>query len=157
MAGESTATPLRTAARPRCGRSRRQATGRPLLLAGVVLTCAAACPPALAATGGYGKLIAVGGGGAASAAVAGFRVTSPPRVFWLLVTDSAGTTLNLAWSITCSNGVRERGGAAGRATAGHGRWVRRVRANWISRPTSCSGVVHGSADHGHVQIRVYAG
>jgi hypothetical protein len=126
------------------------------VLASVLFACAAACPSALATTGGYGTLIATGGGGGASTAVAAFRVTSPPRVFSLLVTDSTGTTLNLSWSISCSNPARgERGGAAGKATVGHGRWVKRIRANWIARPTSCSGVVRVSADRSQVQIRVY--
>ncbi len=157
MVGESTAASSRGAAPCRQGRSRGQ-TRRPFILAGVLLALTAPCGGALAATSGYGTLIATANGRTASPIKADFHVTSRPRAFTLLVTGSTRTTLTVSWSVSCSNTARgERGGAAGKATVARGRWVKRVGADWIKRPTYCSGVVRGSADHSGVQIRVYAG
>ena len=118
---------------------------------------AAAVPATPAAAGKYGELIATSKSGAASTAEADFHLVSAPRVFWLVVTGPAEMQLSISWTITCSNPARgERGGASGKATLGRGRWVKRIRANWITRPTSCSGVVRGSAERVPVQIRAYA-
>jgi hypothetical protein len=159
MVGESTAAPPLDGPPSPPGRSRGAIRPGMLVLTGLLLAFSGASPGAPAATSAYGKLIASSPGRTASTAEADFHLASPPRVFWLLVTDPAGAKLSISWSISCSNPARgKRGGATGKAIAGRGRWVKRIRADWVTRPTSCSGVVRGSADRSQpVQIHVYAG
>lgn len=127
------------------------------MLIGVLLAMAAVCQAAQAAPGQYGQLIARGKASSVSAAKASFHRVRPPRVFWLVVTDPAKTQLSVSWSIDCSNPAHRRhGGAAGQANVAHGRWVKRIRADWITRPAFCSGSVGGSAVSGPVQIHIYA-
>jgi hypothetical protein len=111
-----------------------------------------------AAGSGYGKLIAAGAAGAPAAGEAAFHhVRRPPQQFWLVLTDPAQAQISVSWSISCSSPKhRAHGGAVGQATVAHGRWVKRVRANWIAQPAFCSGTVRGSAGASRVQIHVYA-
>ena len=136
------------------GRSIRR---RKLELSAILLALTAVCPAADAAAAGYGTLIAGGGAHALGVGVANFHHVRPPQQFWLVLTDSAQAQIRVSWSISCFNPAhRAHGGAAGQATVAHGRWVKRVRADWIAKPAFCSGTVRGSAGAGHVQIHVYA-
>jgi hypothetical protein len=160
MVGESPAGPPRRAASSPSAGSPHTVRAGALALSGLLLAFALAAMPtgAPAATSGYGKLIASSRDGTASTAEADFHLVSQPRVFWLLVSDRTGAKVTISWSISCVNAARgERGGAAGKATIGSGRWVKRIRADWIKRPAACSGVVRGSAGRSPVQIHVYAG
>jgi hypothetical protein len=130
---------------------------RKLELSAILLALTAGCPAADAAAAGYGTLIAGGGARALDVGVANFHHVRPPQQFWLVLTDSAQAQIRVSWSISCfSPAHRAHGGAAGQATVAHGRWVKRVRANWIANPAFCSGTIRGSAGDGRVQIHVYA-
>jgi hypothetical protein len=130
---------------------------RKLELSAILLALTAACPAAASASAGYGRLIAGGAGGALGAGVADFHHVRPPQQFWLVLSDSARAQIRVSWSISCFNPAhRAHGGAAGQATVAHGRWVKRVRADWIANPAYCSGTVRGSADGSRVLIHVYA-
>lgn len=122
-----------------------------------MLAFSACAPATLAANGGYGELIARGAGGAAGTRKAEFQHVRPARLFWLVLTDSAQARIHVSWSISCFNLARRaHGGAAGQATVARGRWVKRIRADWITQPAFCSGAVRGSAEGSSVQIHVYA-
>jgi len=128
-----------------------------LALSAILLALSAVCPAAVAAGSGYGTLIAHGAAGVPGAEQADFHHVRPPQLFWLVLTDSAQSRLHLSWSISCfSPAHRAQGGAAGQATVAHGRWVKRIPADWIAQPAFCSGTVRGSAGGSPVQIHVYA-
>lgn len=130
---------------------------RKLELSAILLALTAACPAADAAAAGYGTLIAGGAAGSLGAGEAAFHHVRPPQQFWLVLTDSAQAQIRVSWSISCFNPAhRAHGGAAGQATVAHGRWVKRVRADWIANPAFCSGTVRGSAGGSRVLIHVYA-
>jgi hypothetical protein len=130
---------------------------RKLKLSAILLALIAVCPATDAAAAGYGRLIADGAAVAPGAGEADFHHVRPPQQFWLVLTDSAQAEIRLKWSISCFDPAhRAHGGAAGQATVAHGRWVKRVRADWIARPAFCSGTVRGSAGASRVQIHVYA-
>jgi hypothetical protein len=136
------------------GKSIRQ---RKLELSAIVLALTAVCPAAAGAGAGYGRLIADGAARAPGAGEASFHHVPPPQQFWLVLTDPARGQIRVSWSISCFNPAhRAHGGAAGQATVAHGRWVKRVRADWIAHPAFCSGTVRGSAVASRVQIHVYA-
>lgn len=129
---------------------------RKLGLSAILVALTVACP-ATAAGAGYGRLIADGAAAAPGAGEASFHHVRPPRQFWLVLTDPAQAQIRVSWSINCFNPAhRAHGGAAGQATVARGRWVKRVRADWIAKPAFCSGTVRGSAGASPVQIHVYA-
>jgi hypothetical protein len=126
-------------------------------LSAILLALTAVCPAAGAAGAGYGRLIADGAAGAPGAGEASFHHVRPPQQFWLVLTGPAQARIRVSWSIGCFNPAhRAHGGATGQATVAHGRWVKRVRADWIAQPASCSGTVRVSAGGSRVQIHVYA-
>lgn len=128
---------------------------RKLGFSAALLALTAVSPAAAGAGPGYGRLIAAAAAPAAGAAA--FHHVRPPQQFWLVLTDSAQAQIRVSWSIGCFNPAhRAHGGAVGHATVAHGRWVKRVRANWIAQPAFCSGTVRGSAGASRVQIHVYA-
>ena len=130
---------------------------RKLKLGAILLALTAVSPAAAGAGTGYGQLIAAGTAGAPRSGEADFHHVRPPRQFWLVLTDSAQAQISVSWSIKCFNPARRaHGGATGQATVAHGRWVKRVRADWIAKPAFCSGTVRGSAGASRVQIHVYA-
>jgi hypothetical protein len=129
---------------------------RRLALIAVLLTTGAICPAAVA-SGQYGELIAHGKANTASTPATNFHHVRPAPVFWLVVTDSAEAQPEISWSIQCFNSARrESGGATGQAIVTHGRWVKRVRADWITHPALCSGGIQGSAESSPVVVRIYA-
>lgn len=149
---------VRAVQRPSLSGPAHLPAGRRLIRSGALLAFAAAAPATLAAVNGQGELIAVSRGADVSTAAVGFHRSPPPGAFRLEATDRVGVRLNINWSITCvSPGGRQRGGASGRATLARGRWVKRVSANWIRRPSACAGSVRASAAGGPVRIRVYTG
>jgi hypothetical protein len=122
-----------------------------------LLSFAVACPAALGAQGEYGKLIAQGKLGAGGTPKASFHGVRPARVFWLVVTNPAGPSLGVTWSVSCSDPAHKAsGGATGEATIAHGHWAKRVRADWIKHPSYCSGRVEGLTGSGPLKIRVFA-
>jgi hypothetical protein len=126
-------------------------------LSAILLALTAACPAAAGAGEGFGRLIADGAAGAASAGKASFHHVRPPQQFWLVLTNPAQAQMRVKWWISCFNPAhRAHGGASGQATVAHGRWVKRVRADWIAHPAFCSGSVRGSSVASPVQIHVYA-
>jgi hypothetical protein len=130
---------------------------RQLKLSAILLALGALSPGAVAADSGYGTLIARGASGTLATGAANFDHVRAPRLFWLVLTDSPGAQIRVSWSISCFDPAhRAHGGAAGQATVARGRWVKRIRANWITRPVFCSGVVRASTDSPPVQIHVYA-
>jgi hypothetical protein len=122
-----------------------------------LLSLAVACPAAIGARSEYGKLVAQGKLDATGTPKASFHGVRPARVFWLVVTNPAGPSLGVTWSVSCSNPAHKAsGGATGEATIAHGHWAKRVRADWIKHPSYCSGRVEGLTDSGSLKIRVYA-
>jgi hypothetical protein len=130
---------------------------RKLELSAILLALTVAFPAADAVAAGYGRLIAGGAAGSLGAGEAAFHHVRPAQQFWLVLTDSAPAQIRVSWSISCFNPAhRAHGGAAGQATVAHGRWVKRVRADWIANPAFCSGTVRGSGGGSRVLIHVYA-
>ena len=105
----------------------------------------------------YGKLVVRHSAAPGSLLETRFARVPPPSSFLLVVTEPTMTPLQFKWSVHCFNTARrESGGATGEATVSSGRWVKRVRADWIKHPASCSGSVVGSASASPVLVRVFA-
>ncbi|HEX3911198.1 MAG TPA: hypothetical protein VHW67_10920 [Solirubrobacteraceae bacterium] len=104
----------------------------------------------------YGKLVVRHNALPAGALETQFSHVRPPRSFVLVVTEPTKEQLNFTWSLHCaSSGRRESGGASGHASVAGGHWVKRIRADWIKHPASCSGSIVGIAPAGAVLVRVF--
>jgi hypothetical protein len=114
-------------------------------------------PATAAAGGGYGRLIATAKIEAAGIPKASFHGVRPAPVFWLVVSNPTTAKHDISWSVSCANPAHKAsGGSKGEATIVRGRWVKRIRANWITHPSYCSGRVEGVAGSAPLQLRVYA-
>jgi hypothetical protein len=110
-----------------------------------------------AAGGGYGRLIATAKIEAAGIPKASFHGVRPAPVFWLVVSNPTTAKHDITWSVSCANPAHKAsGGSKGEATIVHGRWVKRISANWIKHPSYCSGRVEGVAGSAPLNLRVYA-
>jgi hypothetical protein len=142
---------------------RRLALTALVVLLALACSLATLCPAALAGRSTYGRLIAQGrlDAGVAKASFHGVR---PARTYWLVVTNPnvaaisvTGALPTIAWSVSCSDPAHKAsGGATGEATIARGRWVKRVRADWIKHPAHCSGKVEGLSASSSLKIRIYA-
>ena len=129
---------------------------RLLTLVAAPLTWAVLCPAAVSAET-YGKLVARHSSAPSTMLETRFGPVRPARSFLLVVTEPTKDQLNFSWAVHCYDSAhRESGGASGQVTVGTGHWVKRVRANWIKSPVSCSGSVSGSAATSPVLVRVFA-
>lgn len=137
---------------PRSARQRALA-----LAAGAVTLGTAAVTPLYAGASGYGRLVARRAASPSASLTTRFSHVRPPGSFLLVVTERTSATLTFQWELRCvSASHRESGGASGEATVSDGRWVKRVRANWIAHPAECTGAISGSAAASPVLVRVYA-
>src|ERR1700744_1732191 len=118
-------------------------SNRQRLLAFIMLPLASAGPATASASAEtYGKLLARHSALPSGSLETHFLHARPPRSFVLVVTEPTKEQLNFTWSVHCaSSGRRESGGASGRASVANGHWVKRVRADWIKHPASCSGSI----------------
>jgi hypothetical protein len=129
---------------------------RQLAPVAVSLLAAALCPAA-ALAGTYGTLIVRHNAAASAALETRFDRVRPPQSFLLVVSEPSKAPLKFKWSVRCSSSThKESGGASGEAVVASGHWVKRVRANWIKHPISCSGSIDGSAAGSPVLVRVFA-
>jgi hypothetical protein len=131
---------------------------RPVAL---IVAAAAMLAPAAAPLGAdastYGRLVARHDAAPSAPLQTSFAHARAPRSFLLVVTESTHTALDVHWSLRCvSASGRESGGASGQATVTSGRWVKRVRPDWIRHPASCAGSITGSAATSPVLVRVFA-
>lgn len=112
--------------------------------------------PSPAGASGYGQLIARHDAAPSTSLQTSFETARPPATFLLVVTQPREVPLKLTWSLHCAgSGAHEHGGAKGTALVASGRWVKRVRADWIPHPRSCAGGVSGTAGAGPVLVRVF--
>jgi hypothetical protein len=105
----------------------------------------------------YGRLIVRHKAAPVASLETRFARVRPPRSFLLVVTEPGREQLNFNWSLHCvGSQPGERGGASGNASVASGRWVKRIRPDWIKHPVSCSGTIEGSAAASPVLVRVFA-
>jgi hypothetical protein len=122
-----------------------------------VLMASSALCSSTAAADTYGRLIVRHSAIPAASLETRFARVRPPRSFLLVVTEPNPEQLNFNWSLHCvGSGPKESGGASGRASVASGRWVKRIRPDWIKHPVSCSGTIEGSAAASPVLVRVFA-
>ncbi|HTB70092.1 MAG TPA: hypothetical protein VK707_03860 [Solirubrobacteraceae bacterium] len=127
------------------------------LISLAALAGAAAAAPLSAGASGYGQLIARRNAAPSASFATRFAHVRPPRSFVLVVNEPTDAPLMFRWSLRCVGASpRENGGASGEATVSSGRWVKRVRADWIKHPVACSGGISGSAAAHPVLARVFA-
>jgi hypothetical protein len=120
------------------------------------LAGAAVAAPLSASASGYGTLIAHRNAAPSASFAMRFANARPPRSFVLVVTEPTDAPLTFRWSLRCVGASpRENGGASGEATVSSGRWVKRVRADWIKHPAVCSGSIAGFAAAHPVLARVF--
>ena len=113
--------------------------------------------PLSAGASSYGTLIAHRNAAPSASFATRFANVRPPRSFVLVVTEPTDAPLMFRWSLRCVGASpREHGGASGEATVSNGRWVKRVRADWIEHPALCSGGISGAATAHPVLARVFA-
>jgi hypothetical protein len=125
-------------------------------IATVAALGATAIAPSVSGASTYGRLIARSDAAPAAPLEARFVRVRPPITFVLVVTEPTNAPLIFRWSLRCVGiSGRESGGASGTATVSGNHWVKRVRANWIKHPTTCSGSVSGSARANSVLARVF--
>jgi hypothetical protein len=130
---------------------------QPLQASIAVVTTVAALSCATASAETYGRLIVRHSALPAASLETRFARVRPPRSFLLVVTESNHEQLNFSWSVRCvGSHPKESGGASGRASVVSGHWVKRIRADWIKHPVSCSGAIDGSAGASPVLVRVFA-
>jgi hypothetical protein len=125
-------------------------------LALIAVSVAIATPCAAASAETYGKLVVRHSAVPAGSLETQFGHVRPPRTFVLVVTEPTKEQLNFTWSVHCTgSGRHESGGASGRASVASGHWVKRIPANWIKHPASCSGSIVGTAPANAVLVRVF--
>jgi hypothetical protein len=130
--------------------------GQQLLSASAVLLAGALLWSGPARADTYGRLLVRGSAAPAGPFEAHFERARPPRTFVLVVTEPRPEQLSFSWSVRCiGSGPKESGGASGRANVGSGHWVKRIRADWIRHPVSCSGTIAGSAAASPVLARIF--
>ncbi len=125
--------------------------------AAATVAIALAASPAAVGAASYGALIVRHAAAPSSSLQTHFAGVPAPGSFLLVVTEPSSAPLAFRWSLRCENaGRRESGGAGGEASVSSGHWVKRVRADWIKHPASCTGSVSGTAGTSGVLVRVFA-